>query len=157
SEKESVSGRDVTEEFVDLQSRLKNLRVEEAQYQKILEKAWKIDEVLSVTERLFATREDIERIEGRIKYLEDLTSLSTIRVNLSEEPKIEIPTAEWRPLTTIKKAFRSSVRFFQGLVNVIIWLAFYLIPLGILAWLIKKIVKVIKRKKKQEVAIEEKE
>jgi hypothetical protein len=148
-EEESVSGLDVTEQFVDLQSRLENLRIEEEQYQKILKTAEKVEDVLKVTQRLFDVREDIERIEGRIKYLENLTDLSTIRINLSEEPLLEVPTAEWKPLTTLKKAFRSMIKFWQGLFNVLIWLAFYVIPLGIVVFAIYKLVKFIRRRHKE--------
>ncbi len=145
-EEESISGVDVTEEFIDLQSRLKNLKIEEAQYQKILERAWEIEDVLNVTEYLFDTREDIERIEGRIKYLENLTDLSTISVYLSEEPRIEIPAGIWKPLTTIKKAFMAMLEFWQGIINILIWLIIFLVPLGIIVWVIAKIVKKIRKK-----------
>lgn len=145
-EEESVSGIDVTEEFVDLQSRLKNLRIEEEQYQKIVQRAWEIEDVLNATEYLFDTREEIERIEGRIKYLENLTDLATIRVSLSEEPKVEIPVYAWKPLMIIKKAFRAMVGFWQVIVNILIWLVIFLVPLGIVVWIVYKIVKKIIKK-----------
>lgn len=144
-EKESVSGIDVTEEYIDLQSRLKNLRIEEEQYQKIVQRAWEIEDVLNATEYLFDTREKIERIEGRIKYLENLTDLATIRVSLSEEPRVEIPVYAWKPLIVIKKAFRAMIGFWQVMVNILIWLIIFLVPLGIVVWIIVKIVKKIRK------------
>ena len=145
-EKESVSGVDVTEEFIDLQSRLKNLKIEEEQYQKIVQRAWEIEDVLNATEYLFDTREEIERIEGRIKYLENLTDLATIRVSLSEEPRVEVPVYAWKPLIVIKNALRSMIGFWQVIVNVLIWLIIFLAPLGILVWVIVKIVEKIRKK-----------
>ncbi|MBU0649011.1 DUF4349 domain-containing protein [Patescibacteria group bacterium] len=148
-EEESVSGVDVTEEFVDMESRLENLRLEEEQYQKVLQKATDIQDILDVNDYLFDVREDIELIEGRMKYLTDLTDMSTIQVNLSEEPTLSIPTGEWKPVTTIKLAFTSAIRFFQGLVDLLIWLAFYVIPLAIIVYIIVKIVKAVKRRRRK--------
>jgi len=148
-EEESVSGIDVTEEFVDMESRLENLRLEEEQYQKVLQKATDVQDILDVNDYLFDVREDIELIEGRIKYLTDLTDMSTIQLNLSEEPVIAIPTAEWKPITTIKLAFSSAIRFFQGLIDVLIWLAFYVIPIGIIVYIIVKIVKAVRRRRRK--------
>jgi len=143
---ESVSGRDVTEEFVDLQARLENLELKEEQYQKIMNRATEIEDVLKASDYLFKTREEIERIQGRIKYLENLTDLSTITISVTEETKIEVPTSEWKPLTVIKNAFRAMIRFWQGIVNVLIWVIFLFVPIAIIAWVVYKIVK--KKKKK---------
>lgn len=158
-EKENISGLDVTEEYVDLQSRLKNLKIEEGQYQKILQTAKEIEDILKVTEYLFNVRENIERLEGRIKYLEDLTDLATIRISLSEEPRVEVPTPAWRPWSTIKRAFRSMIIFLQGLTTLLIWVLFHLVPIGIVALIVIKIVKTIKKKiakRKQEEEVEQK-
>jgi len=144
---ESASGRDVTEEFVDLQARLKNLELKEEQYQKIMNRAIKIEDVLKASDYLFDTREEIERIEGRIKYLENLTDLSTISITLTEETKIEVPTSEWRPLTVIKNAFRSMIKFWQGIVNILIWITFLFVPVAIIVWVVYRIVKRVKKRK----------
>lgn len=147
-ELEKISGQDVTEEYIDLQSQLKNFRAEEAQYLEILKKATTIDEILNVTERLAQVREKIEMTEGRIKYLESQTDMSTITLTLKEEARFEIPTKEWRPLNTLKLAFRAWVRFLQWLVNILIWLVIFLFPPAILIWLAFKIFK-WKRKRKE--------
>lgn len=146
-ESESVSGEDVTEEFVDLQSQLKNLRLEEAQYQEVLKKAQKVEDILNVTQYLFQVRGEIEGIEGRIKYLANLTDLATITINLAEEPTLQIPTGEWKPWVTLKEAFQSSVRLWQGLVSVIIWLVIVILPVAIIVWIIVKIIKAVRRRR----------
>ncbi len=148
-ELEKVYGQDVTEEYTDLQSQLKNYRAEEAQYLEILKKATTIDDILKVTERLSLVRGQIEMTEGRIKYLESQTDMSTITLTLKEETRLEIPTKEWRPLTTLKLAFRAWVRLLQWLVNVLIWFTIFVLPPIILIWLVVKIFK-WKRRKKQE-------
>lgn len=145
-EEESISGRDVTEEFIDLQSRLKNLRIEEEQYQKIVQRALKIEDVLNATKHLFQTREEIERMEGRIKYLENLTDLSTITAYLSEEPRIEGPAFTWKPLNVIKRALRSMIKFWQTIANILIWLIIFLIPIAIIVFLAYIIIKRTRKK-----------
>ena len=143
---ESLSGVDVTEEFVDMEARLKNLRIEEGQYQEILKTAKKIEDILKVNEYLFNIRGQIEGIEGRIKYLSNLTDLATIEITLSEEPTIRIPTSEWRPLDTIKIAFSAMVRMLQGFMNILIWLAFICLPIALVVWAIIMAIRFIRRR-----------
>ncbi|OGF20464.1 hypothetical protein A2316_01395 [Candidatus Falkowbacteria bacterium RIFOXYB2_FULL_38_15] len=144
---ESLSGVDVTEEFVDMEARLKNLRIEEGQYQEILKTAKKIEDILKVNEYLFNIRGQIEGIEGRIKYLSNLTDLATIEITLSEEPTIRIPTSEWRPLDTIKIAFSAMVRMFQGFVNILIWLAFICLPIALVVLVIIAAVRFFRKRR----------
>ena len=91
---------------------------------------------MKVNEYLFNIRGQIEGIEGRIKYLSNLTDLATIEITLSEEPTIRIPTSEWRPLDTIKIAFSAMVRMLQGFMNILIWLAFICLPIALVVWAI---------------------
>jgi hypothetical protein len=62
---ESVSSQDVTEEFVDLESSLRNLRATEARLLALLERAQKVEEVITVQRELTNVRGQIEKIEGR--------------------------------------------------------------------------------------------
>ena len=89
--------------------------------------------------------------EGRIKYLEGQTDMSTITVTLSEETRIDIPTKEWEPLENLKKAFRTWIQFLQGLVDVAIWLIIFLGPIIVVVWIIVKLIirKVRKNKSKK--------
>lgn len=75
---EKTSGQDVTEEYTDLQSRLKNLEATEAQLLKIMERAGEIKDVLSVQQELTRVREQIETTKGRIKFLEESANMSRI-------------------------------------------------------------------------------
>lgn len=63
-ERENESARDVTEEFVDLEARLSNLEAQEEQYLEILKRAYTIEDILSVTNRLNSVRQQIEQLEG---------------------------------------------------------------------------------------------
>lgn len=79
-----VTSQDVTEEFVDLTARLTNKKNTEMRLSKVLdERSGKLDEVLSVEREIDRVREEIERIEGRLRYLNERTSLSTITLTVN--------------------------------------------------------------------------
>lgn len=80
--REKTSGQDVTEEFVDLTARLKAKHALEDQFLEILKKATKVSDMLEVQNNLNNVRTEIERIEGRMRFLENQASLSTITIVL---------------------------------------------------------------------------
>ncbi len=80
--REKASGQDVTEEFVDLTARLKAKHALEDQFLEILKKATKVSDMLDVQNNLNNVRTEIERIEGRMRFLENQASLSTITITL---------------------------------------------------------------------------
>jgi hypothetical protein len=79
---ESSQATEVTEEYTDLQARLRNLEATEARYLDLLNKAQTIDEILSVQDRVNSTRLEIEQAQGRLTVLNDITELATITVEL---------------------------------------------------------------------------
>jgi len=79
-----ISGQDVTEEYVDLQSRLRNAEAQEAQYLALMQRAQTIEEILSVQSRLAQVQSEIEQIKGRMKYMEGRTDFATISIDLRE-------------------------------------------------------------------------
>jgi hypothetical protein len=81
---EKVTGQDVTEEYVDLESRLRAQRAVEEQYLSVLKEAKSIQDVLAVQQKLGEVRTEIERAEGRRRFLENQTSLSTVTVHVSK-------------------------------------------------------------------------
>ncbi len=81
---EEVSGKDVTEEFVDLSSRLQNLQATEEQLLKVMQKATQVNDVLSVQRELTRVQGEIEQIQGRKQYLERSSATSLIQVTLRE-------------------------------------------------------------------------
>ena len=80
---ESARASEVTEEYTDLEARLRNLQATEAQYILFLEQAESIDDVLAVQDRLDGVRLEIEQVQGRINVLDGLTDLATITVELT--------------------------------------------------------------------------
>jgi hypothetical protein len=85
---EKVSGQDVTEEFMDLEARIKNQKALESQFLEIMKRAGKVDDALSVQRELAEVRTEIEKLEGRRRFLENQSSLSTINVTLQPPTQI---------------------------------------------------------------------
>jgi hypothetical protein len=84
---ENLKGQDVTEEFIDIDARLKAKKALEAQFMDIMKRASSIQEALNVQGQLAEVRTDIEKIEGRKRFLENQSSLSTIKVQV-QTPRV---------------------------------------------------------------------
>ncbi len=82
--RENTSSRDVTEEYVDLTARLRNLERTEAQLLELMEQAESVEVVLEVQRELTNVRGQIEQLQGRIRYLEQTSATSLIEVYLRE-------------------------------------------------------------------------
>ncbi|MBF4487930.1 DUF4349 domain-containing protein [Flavobacterium sp. CSZ] len=79
-ERKDITSQNVTEEYIDLTTRLKTKRKLEARYLEILQKATKISEILEIEKQISAIREEIEAKEGQLKYLENRVSESTVSI-----------------------------------------------------------------------------
>ena len=121
---ETTTARDVTEEYVDLEAQLSNLLATEAQYLALLKRAENVEEMLMVQRELSNVREKIERIEGRMRYLEQTSEMSLIEVNLQETEGL---AESWGPSAALRSAVRGLITFGRGLATVLIWL-------GIFSW-----------------------
>lgn len=109
----NISGQDVSEEYVDLESRLKSKRVVEERLLSFMQNATKTEDLLKISADLAAVQEEIERIEGRMKFLENQTSYSTVTITLYEN-KVVVPEIEKDELNTwekTKKQFVKSTNF----------------------------------------------
>lgn len=140
---ESLSGNDVTAEYVDLNSQLRNLRSSETQLLEIMKRSGTISDVLEVQNQLTSIRGQIESLQGRTKYLEQSAAYSLLTVNLSTDasalPIVEKEGVTWKPLTIAKTALRSLVDLGKSVVEVIIWFLVYLplwILIGLAIWLL---------------------
>jgi hypothetical protein len=148
---ESASGQDVTEQYTDLEAQLRNATAQEQTYLKVLEKAISVEDILKVQQHLGSIRSTIESLQGRLKYLENVTSLSTIGVSLEEEPVVRLPTKEFRPLSAIKEAAQALIASAQKTLIALIWIVIVggglLLPWLLLAMIVYFIVKKLRRKK----------
>ena len=80
---EKQTGQDVTEEFIDLEARIRTQKALEAQFLEIMKQAHKVTDALEVQTQIANVRTEIEKLEGRKRFLENRSSLSTITVNLN--------------------------------------------------------------------------
>jgi hypothetical protein len=132
-EHESTNGEDVTEQLIDTNSRITNLKATEEQYRKILKSATKTDDILKVTSAINNVRQRIESLEGQLKYLDQAVAMSTITVNLKAVADVQVLGLTWKPLVILKQALRNMVDGLLDYVEKIIYLAFYLPVIAI--WL----------------------
>jgi PKD repeat protein len=93
---ETTTGQDVTEEYTDLNAKLRNLEASEAQLLELMQKAGTVEEILEVQRELVSTREQIEIIKGRMQYLEQSANLALFTVTLEQSKLIVQFTAEPR-------------------------------------------------------------
>ena len=123
---ESTNSQDVTEEYVDVDSRLRNWQAAETQYLELIRRAQNVDETLRVQQELFSVRQEIERIRGRMQYLEGIVDMASITVQLrpasSPEPLIG---QEWSAAETGKSALRTLSDFGQWLAGAAIWIGVF--------------------------------
>lgn len=79
---ETVKGQDVTEEFIDIEAQIKAKKALEQQFMEIMKRADSVNDALTVQSQLAAVRGEIERVEGRKRFLENQSSLSTIKIRV---------------------------------------------------------------------------
>jgi len=136
-ERKDISTEDVTEQYIDLNSRLKTKRKLEERYLQILQKATKISEILEIEKQISTIREEIEAKEGQLKYLENHVAESTFTIEFyktiaeKEGVKVSYGSKIW---TAIKTGFFSLSEFLISIIS--IWP--FIIVFCVLAYFIRK-------------------
>jgi hypothetical protein len=115
----SVSGQDVTQEYTDLESRLRNLEAQEVILLDLMSQSDDVGDSIEVQRELSYVTEQIEVIKGRMNYIDNLVSFSTIEVYMHEPEPITASTG-WGFLEALKKGLRGAVTVFNGIVIFII-------------------------------------
>lgn len=144
---EQINALDVTEEFVDNESRLKARRAQEEQYLAVLRRANTVEEILQVQRHLADVREEIERTEGRQRYLQNQASLSTLNVEFYKD----VPTTYDRP-GFFTRVGRGVVEGWEVLLNLLVGIITLWPILLILAGIIWLILRAARRTKLKEEA-----
>lgn len=131
------TGQDVTEEYIDLQARLQAKRALESQFLEIMKQAQKVSEALEVQRQLAEVRTEIEQVEGRKRFLESQSSLSTIQVTIRPPVQILGTTSGG-----FKEAFRDGIGAATAVIIVLVKVVLISLPLllliGLPAWLITR-------------------
>lgn len=126
---ETRSGQDVTAEYVDLKSRLKTYQAAEQELTQLMENAQDTDEVVNIFNQLMYYREQIEIIQGQIKYYEEAAALSAISIRIIAEDTIKpIEIGGWEPQGVARDAIQDLVRFWQGFVDFLIYFFLNTLP-----------------------------
>jgi hypothetical protein len=151
---ETASGQDVTDEYVDLQSRLDNLKATRDRIRQFLDQAQSVEESLRVNEQLAAIEEQIEQVQGRMNYLFDRAAYSTITIQIDPElpPVTPMPTPTptptptpappWSPSQTVQQAGHTLGSILRVLTELGIWVAIVVVPLlgppALIIWAIQR-------------------
>jgi hypothetical protein len=142
-ENQRLSGQDVTEEYVDLESRTRTLRAKEDRLMQILGEANTVDEILKVERELWSVREQIEQLQGRLRYLDDLTSLATLQINLYEPPAVPSEDEPDSLIEQLVRAFVNSLKYmgyYAGRVLIALtWVLPYAVVAVVVWWLVKRL------------------
>jgi hypothetical protein len=150
---DTASGQDVSQEYVDLQSRLTNLEATAARIREFLDKATKVADALEVNQQLSDVEGQIEQVKGRMQFLKDRSAFSTLALTLN--PQVPTPTpyptptpVAWQPGKTITAAGDTLGGLLRGLVDAVLWLGIVLLPLAIPVVAIVAIVVYFNRRRK---------
>ena len=135
---DNVAGQDVTEEFIDLEARIRTQKALELQFLEIMKQARKVEDALEVQRQIADVRTDIEKLEGRKRFLENRAALSTITVSLETPKMIAVNTTGFG--RSVRDALSEGIDLGSAillfLVRFVIFMVpvtvFLLLPLGLL-------------------------
>lgn len=115
----SIQARDVTEEYVDIETRLTNKREYLKRYKELLSKASTVKDIIAIEENIRTLLEEIESKEGRLKYLSDQVSFSTLDINLYKEKEfIYKPQPQDKFSERVKKSLSNG---WTSVVDIVLW------------------------------------
>jgi len=119
---ETVKGQDVTEEFIDVEARLKTKKALEAQFLEIMKQGKTVADALNVQRELATVRGEIEQIEGRKRFLESQTSLSTIKLTLQTPTAFSANSSGffYQVGRSFSSGFEAALNFILGFITLII-------------------------------------
>ena len=135
---ETVKGQDVTEEFIDIEAQMKAKKALEAQFMEIMKRANTVEDALDVQRQLAEVRGEIERIEGRLRFLENQSALSTIRVRIQTPAAISTSSTGfgYRLTESFGDGVDIALNFVLGLVTLVIGLLPFALFIGLPGFLI---------------------
>jgi hypothetical protein len=126
---ENVSSDDVTDEYVDLQSRLRSKEAAEAKLLEFLDEAEDTEAALEVYAQLERIQTEIEVIKGRMQYLEQSAAMSSVSIELTPDELLQpIEIGGWHPDRTLLDSFEALVRVLQFLVDALIVIVVVILP-----------------------------
>jgi len=153
---EVVKSEDVSQEYVDLESQVKNLEATEVELRELLrvarERSNKASEILEVHQQLTIIRGQIEQAKGRMRYLSQIAAMSSIDLDVRPDALTQ-PVVEsgWQPLVVARDAVRALVGLAQSAATVAIWFLIYFVPVfGLIALIVFALWKMARRTRTSE-------
>lgn len=138
-EAQQTSTEDVGEEYVDVTARMTNARRLETRLVELLAtRTGRLEDVLAVERELARVREEIERYEGRLRYLRTRAAVSTLTVEL-HEPSPVLSPGQSPIMDAFRDAWRNFVGFTAGLIASLGWLIPLLLVIAAVVWVIRRI------------------
>ena len=146
-----VTGRDVTEEYVDVESRLRSKKAVETRLMAFMEEAEKTEDLLKISGELDAVQEEIEQLTGRLKYLQNQTAYATVTIYLTEGVKV-FEQDDLNTWEKVEKQFARNINFLMsflsGMIVSLLGNLPALIFLGLLAAVLLMVYRKIRAKKR---------
>lgn len=124
-DRKTISALDVTEEFVDVEARIKTKKELESRYKELLVKAITVEDLLSIEKEMGILRTEIESMEGRLRYLQDRVGLSSLTIEF-----YELTTSSFGFLSKLGRAFVTGWNWLLAFVIGLIHLWPFLIIIG---------------------------
>jgi len=126
---ENISGEDVTDQYVDLQSRLKAKKAAEEKLLEIMAQAENTEDTLSVYSQLQIIQSDIEVLTGQINYYERSAAMSSLSVRvIATEKSAPIEIGGWKLGETASRAVQNLIDYLQGFVRFLINFIIFILP-----------------------------
>jgi hypothetical protein len=139
---DTVSGQDVTEEYVDLQSRERNLLAAEQSLLDLYNRADDVQDALSIQRELTAVRGQIEQVQGRMQYLKQSSDMSQISLTIQPVTSPPKPPPAWDPALVVAKAWNASLAVLQaltaGILSTLVFGWWIIPPLALGAWWLRR-------------------
>lgn len=145
---ETISGTDITDQYVDIEERLERLEKTKARFVEISDEAKDVDEILRVQREINNLQNQIDSYKGQLNYMDGAskTSLITVYLSTDEEGLPYAPPTSWRPEVIFKYAVRSLIGTLQKIGSLLIWLGVYSVLILPAATIVIIIVQLKKRK-----------
>jgi Flp pilus assembly protein TadB len=123
---ETVKGQDVTEEFIDIEARLKSQKALEAQFLEIMKRSNSVADALSIQREIAEVRGEIEKVEGRKQFLQNQSSFSTLKIKIQSPAAFSANSSGF--LYQIGQSFNSGFNAALGFILVLITAVIALLP-----------------------------
>lgn len=136
---EKLQGQDVTDQYIDIEARLKTLYKTKARFEEIMEKATQVQDILNVQREIINLQSQIDSLKGQQQYYEKNAQMAKLTVYLSTDEVAlpYTPSELWRPQVIFKQAVRSLISSLRKFATILIWVVVYSViwlPVGLVVF-----------------------